>query len=353
VDAKLEQALQSADPNIRKKAIAAIGKSLDYDALPVLANVYKNDADAEVREMARKAGVYIRKNATPDDPFDDGDDNVVDPRQVTVSTVAQQRAQAFVEQGMNFSVSGRNDKARQVLQKAFTLNPALMMDDYVRSLAGQVTGLPPDAAVQALGPGAEKVEVERSSSATTGIIFIVAMLVGGIMLLAGFFLPWLSDEGGDYSGYEIFTNVDQTAVMLSQVENIAQFLESGTFNAFPTSRNITSFSPVLVALAGAVQILAALMIIVGTARNWFWVQGLGFTFAAGAGLGWMYIVTDDLVGIAGFFFDDSFGAQVEAAVGSAFDLLGIGYYLSLAGLAALAFGALGGLILVGDGDDTL
>ena len=125
VDAKLKKALQSDDPAMRKKAIAAIGKSLNYDALPLLANVFKTDPDDDVRQLAKKAGVYIRKNAVPDDPFDDGDDRAVDPRQVAVSAVAEQRASAAVEQAMNASVSGRNDKARQLLQKAFSLNPAL------------------------------------------------------------------------------------------------------------------------------------------------------------------------------------------------------------------------------------
>jgi hypothetical protein len=168
--------------------------------------------------------------------------------------------------------------------------------------------------------------------------------------LGGFFLPWLSAEGTDHSGLDILTNEDDIAVLLSQIENIAQFLDTGTFNPISTSRNLTSFSPMLVAMAGVVQIVAAALALFGSVKPWFWLQALGFTFAAAAGIGWMYIVTDDLVGIAGFFLGSGVGDASLSGVNSPFDLFGIGYLLCLGGLALLAIGGIGGIVAVGDED---
>jgi HEAT repeat protein len=62
VDSRMIQALGHADPAIRKKAIVALGKSQDKDALPILANVYKNDPDPDVRQYARKAGQMLKQS---------------------------------------------------------------------------------------------------------------------------------------------------------------------------------------------------------------------------------------------------------------------------------------------------
>lgn len=57
--------LASADPGVRRQAIIALGKSKDAAALRSLADVYRSDPVPELRELARKAGVYIRQNSAP------------------------------------------------------------------------------------------------------------------------------------------------------------------------------------------------------------------------------------------------------------------------------------------------
>ncbi|PJF27730.1 MAG: hypothetical protein CUN52_14110, partial [Phototrophicales bacterium] len=77
IDPRIIQALSSSDADKRKKAVAYLAKSLDRDALPYLARVYKTDSDSEIRELAKKAVAYIQKNApqvADDDTYDDDPD---------------------------------------------------------------------------------------------------------------------------------------------------------------------------------------------------------------------------------------------------------------------------------------
>ena len=60
---ELIRQLQNPDPDIRRKAIIAIGKSKDATALQALIAVVKGDPDPELRDLARKAGLYIRQQS--------------------------------------------------------------------------------------------------------------------------------------------------------------------------------------------------------------------------------------------------------------------------------------------------
>lgn len=58
---QLIQQLHDPDPETRRNAIRALGKSKNPAALKPLANIVQNDPDPEIREYARKAGQYIRQ----------------------------------------------------------------------------------------------------------------------------------------------------------------------------------------------------------------------------------------------------------------------------------------------------
>ena len=60
---QLIRQLNSPDPKRRIKAIKALAKTGDRAALGPLLKVYKSDSDAKVRELALKAGRYIKKHA--------------------------------------------------------------------------------------------------------------------------------------------------------------------------------------------------------------------------------------------------------------------------------------------------
>src|SRR5215813_4704730 len=55
------QQLSSQDVETRRQAIIALGNSVDQRAMAALANVYKNDPDPALRELALKAGRHIKR----------------------------------------------------------------------------------------------------------------------------------------------------------------------------------------------------------------------------------------------------------------------------------------------------
>ncbi len=65
---QLIQQLQDSNPEIRRRAILALGKSKDTAALKPLAAVVRGDPDPALRDLARKAGQYIRQQNPPQPP---------------------------------------------------------------------------------------------------------------------------------------------------------------------------------------------------------------------------------------------------------------------------------------------
>jgi HEAT repeat protein len=201
VDQRAVRALQSDDPTIRRRAITALGRSMDRDALPHLAQVYRNDPDDELRELARKAGIYIRRNAAEEDPEPATDDapspvDIYDaassytPPEVQVSAVAEQRAKSAFERAVQANLRGDNEEAREALQKTFSFDPRLTKSEYHRSFTGQVMGLEPEQAIKVLMSGVE----QKASSGggfgmgRSGLILIGIVGLGGLLLLAGLLL---------------------------------------------------------------------------------------------------------------------------------------------------------------------
>ena len=58
---ELIRQLKNPDPDVRKRAIMALGKAKDPTALKALADVVRNDPDPTLRNLALKAGQYIRQ----------------------------------------------------------------------------------------------------------------------------------------------------------------------------------------------------------------------------------------------------------------------------------------------------
>jgi tetratricopeptide (TPR) repeat protein len=150
IDNNVIQQLDSPDPQERKKAIAALARSKNLEALKYLATVVKTDSDPEVADLARKAGIYIRKNAAaqpaPSRPAP-GPELVQDrlrdeltpapigvedreplPEEIKVSRADEERARGHVEQAISWHMRGDNDKAADYLRRAFSANPKLQHD---------------------------------------------------------------------------------------------------------------------------------------------------------------------------------------------------------------------------------
>ncbi len=251
IDKRLLQLLESNDVEKRKKAVMALAQTKDREALPHLARVFKNDGSAEVRELAKKAGVYINKNALAepepepeDDLYDyeyeddydadeeedagygyeeeDDDDDAEDrlygddiygeededeeeddiplPSQVHVSDANRQTARSYINTAMDYNVRGENRKSADMVRRAFRLDPGLMHDGYSRSLASTITGLDPDEAVKLLGPSSDELRKQTkgssessATSTTLSGIFGILMISAAAMALFGYFiLPWVT-----------------------------------------------------------------------------------------------------------------------------------------------------------------
>src|SRR5258708_32075297 len=105
------QQLSRQDVETRRLEIIALGNSADQRAMASLANVYKTDPDPALRELALKAGRYIKRTTTGSMP-------VVQPSQVAQAappqpTVTQPPQQAPLPKVSPFDLS-----------KPFTADPA-------------------------------------------------------------------------------------------------------------------------------------------------------------------------------------------------------------------------------------
>ncbi|GAB4574902.1 MAG: hypothetical protein Kow0077_23780 [Anaerolineae bacterium] len=186
----IQQRLQDSDPNVRRKAIIALGKSGDKRALPLLAKAYRTDPDPALRNLALKAGRHLRQqleqaqNPTAGiDPryrdyaragFDDGepdrlsyirpvyDDDELPPvgeyaivdrkptEDVAVSDADRRRAADLARSALEAQERGDNEEALHDLIAAIELNPALKDNATAQKIASRLTGQRGDEAIQIL-----------------------------------------------------------------------------------------------------------------------------------------------------------------------------------------------------------
>jgi tetratricopeptide (TPR) repeat protein len=190
IDAAILKQLNDTDPEYRKQAVMELAKTKNREALNYLASVYRTDKDAEVRELARKAGVFINKHTggstskrkndglfTLDDEDDDYSSSRgtyyeeaephEEPVTVQVSELDKERAMGLVKQALDVHMRGNNERALKYLRDAYKKNPNLRRDTYTSSLATTITGLPPDEAFRMLtddGSNTGKKKKRSSSS---------------------------------------------------------------------------------------------------------------------------------------------------------------------------------------------
>lgn len=196
--------LKSSDSQRRRAAIIALGKSKNSAALKPLGEVYKNDPDPELRQLALEAGKYIRQHAsqppssppsspsgsmspfisppprpasqpppfiTEDEPptvsfgsdaslglgYEIVESQTPNPRfgstinlegEVSERDVA--RARTYLDRAMSLHMSKNPGKAMEALIKAIGLNPALKRDAVAQGLAAALTHQPPETAFEFL-----------------------------------------------------------------------------------------------------------------------------------------------------------------------------------------------------------
>jgi len=347
---KAIQALKSRDPNLRRRAIKALGKSLNVDALPHLHDVYRNDEDPDIRELARKAGAYIQKNTRPiyeDEGYDDGyGEDLYDPYGAEEETATP--GMDLIDQALDQYTVARYEDAQATLQQAFTRYPALIRNSEARSTAAQITGQPADVAIRALTRTQE--QAQNTASTRRRLTFrpktilfaalMVAMLSAGLTGISAF-LPWMELEAvgpENYTAMQIAANEDETAMILS-LPNVFDTITQGDVSnmnlSVATSRDLLSYSLYLIPLLGFGSILAAAFSMVNTPGPMFWGGMLLAAGGAGFGFWWYNDAINGLVELLFLSGDQLAGiATPNALIASGFDL-GRAAVLIMAGASAI------------------
>lgn len=156
IDHQLIEMIDDPNPKVRAEAVKQLAKTRSHEAVQYLAAIYKTDSDPEIRELARKAGLYIKKKQAEDqwtggdaDP-DSYEDEAPKRKEVQVSQRAQDTAKSYMENAMNLHVAGDDEKATKSLMKAFKANPNLQFDSYSVGLAATIMDMPGEKATAIL-----------------------------------------------------------------------------------------------------------------------------------------------------------------------------------------------------------
>ncbi len=210
IDKKTIEMLNSARADDRKEAIKRLAQSKDEAALKYLATVYRTDSDPEVRDLALKAGKYVRKSlgeVTADaasatmaaTPARQSSPKLKTTAELKVSATDITRAQSYINQATDMHTRGDNAKAAQFLERAFALNPNLSEDKFALGLLATVTGLPADQALSRMSSALERgirraqqtAAAERLNSQSHRTLALIHLL-GAILMLTGYlFMPWV------------------------------------------------------------------------------------------------------------------------------------------------------------------
>lgn len=139
--------LRDRNPEKRIAAIKNLAREKDRSALKQLAIMAGDDPDPDVRELARKAGVFIRQQIGELPPANGKDGR---PARIAVDKKNEEAAQRELSAAMSYQINGDFPKATRSLQKALSLNPNLRTDSYFVSLCETISGEAGEDAVQSI-----------------------------------------------------------------------------------------------------------------------------------------------------------------------------------------------------------
>ena len=159
--------LRHRDPAQRRKAIKAAARSKDHSALKQLAKMAGDDPQPEIRELARKAGLYIRQQhgeleAAPTSDANSGKDGK--PPEIPVSDKQAAEAREHTNAALTYQMNDDKARACKELRQALALNPNLRHDAYFVSLSEAVVGAQGDAAFQQLTDDNSLSDLARSQA---------------------------------------------------------------------------------------------------------------------------------------------------------------------------------------------
>lgn len=140
--------LHSADPAARRQAIIALGKQKDPAALGALADVYQSDPDPALRELAYKAGRYIKANAVETPAQPEPETAAIGDRAVSGRNI--ERAKGYFDRALDYQVRHDYARAAEMMGKAIEANPQLRDDSMFVNMAIELTGKGSGAAIATL-----------------------------------------------------------------------------------------------------------------------------------------------------------------------------------------------------------
>ncbi|MBC7870897.1 MAG: HEAT repeat domain-containing protein, partial [Chitinophagaceae bacterium] len=265
IDDQLIENLVSDDVETRKRAVMQLAKTKQREALQYLAEVFKEDEDPEVRDLARKGGLFIKKHleesgaagasasrpaptraASPPPAskntrgslLDDEDDAPspapassrssypVPLSELNISADAEKRAKAMVKSALDNHMRGDNEKATQLIAKALRVDPKQARDPYTISLAATVVGIDGQEAIERLSPSSEELLAlhgAKAKNSTLTAFMAYMVLIGAVLALVGYFLfPWIDmssipvEGGGGFGAEEASTLGDSLELLKSQ-----------------------------------------------------------------------------------------------------------------------------------------
>lgn len=146
MDAKIFELLKNKDPEERKKGVRALAQSENREAIPILAKIYTQDPDEEVREMALRAGRHVKKQLHASKWETSSKEIVYAP----VSDENKREAKRLMNKALQSQLVGEMDDAEASVRRAFQLNPNLQHEPDPRRIAADVLGLPEDEALDEL-----------------------------------------------------------------------------------------------------------------------------------------------------------------------------------------------------------
>jgi hypothetical protein len=148
---EITRLLRSPDPAQRRQGIMRLADARSPAALPLLADIYRSDPVPELRELALKAGRYIRGPAGAA-PTAAGTSAVAPApgRSQAVSKRDAELARIHLDAAINFHAHGDPARAVENLGKAISLNPALEKETLFANLTLSVMGLPVASALPIL-----------------------------------------------------------------------------------------------------------------------------------------------------------------------------------------------------------
>ncbi len=148
--------LDSADAHTRQQAIRQIANLRDPSALPHLARIYRTDSDPATRDLALKAGQYLRQVVQParsagEDAGggDTGEAGVLIQRG-PITARDRQMARSLLDSATGFAVENDPGRALDYLGRALAIDPELSKETFAVNLITSLTGLSVNQALPVL-----------------------------------------------------------------------------------------------------------------------------------------------------------------------------------------------------------